>query len=154
MPSKKRLEKKVDCPRCFVTMKQKEKEIFGPNVIIDICPKCKGTWLDGDELRRLLGNKKVSDYLTKQIGTKAHSKLVCPRCGGLMDLEYADDVEVDVCLDCRGVFLDAGEMKDLKKKKDFEGDEDDKAVERWEEMVKGNKNSSLNGFFGKLFGRR
>ena len=154
MPSKKRLEKKTDCPRCFVRMKQREVEIFGPNVVIDICPKCRGTWLDGGELRRLLGNKRVSDYLTKQIGTKSHSKLVCPRCGGLMDLERADEVEVDVCLDCRGVWLDPGELKDLKKKHDFKGDTDDKAVERWEEMVKRDKNSGVNRFFGKLFGRR
>lgn len=150
MPSKKRLQKKIDCPHCFVTMKQKEVEIFGPNVIIDFCPRCEGTWLDGGELKRLVGNKRLSDYLTKEIGTKSSSKLVCPRCSGLMDIEKADDVEVDVCLDCRGVWLDSGELKDLKKKKGFKGDDDDKAVERWEEMVKRDKQSGLNRFFRKI----
>ncbi|MGB2727191.1 MAG: zf-TFIIB domain-containing protein [Halobacteriota archaeon] len=43
------------------------------------------------------------------------SKLVCPRCGGgLMDLEYAEEVEIDVCLVCNGAWLDNGELEGLK----------------------------------------
>ncbi len=38
---------------------------------------------------------------------------MCPNCGGLMDGEDAGDVRVDVCLDCFGVWLDAGELERL-----------------------------------------
>lgn len=145
-------ERKIDCPRCFVKMFRKEVEIFGPNIEIDICPKCNGTWLDYGELGKMVKDKKISNYLTKNIGTKTESKLVCPRCGGLMDIEKAGDIEVDVCLTCRGVFLDEGELDELKlkSKEGFKGDEMEKYVEKWEEMVAKDKNSKLNKFFRRL----
>jgi Zn-finger nucleic acid-binding protein len=30
-------------------MKKEEIDILGPNVIIDVCPKCQGIWLDDKE---------------------------------------------------------------------------------------------------------
>jgi len=137
----------LDCPNCFTPMHVKMLEA----VEIDICPKCAGTWLDPGELKKLIKDKEISDYLTKEIGTKSESKLVCPRCGSLMDIEKAEDVEVDVCLDCKGVFLDAGEMAELKdiSEKGFEPDELAKAEERWEELIKKRKSSKWSRLFGK-----
>ncbi len=133
-------------------MIRKEVEVFGPDIMIDICPKCNGTWLDHGELRKLLKDRKLTDYLTKEIGTQSKSELVCPRCGGLMDIEKADDVEVDVCLTCNGVWLDGGELEGLKSKskEGFEGDELEKAVERWEESVKKGRGSVFNRFMKKI----
>ena len=130
-------------------MAQHKVKTFGPAVTIDICPKCEGVWLDTGELKKLIHNKKLTDYLTKDIGTQSKSKLVCPRCGGLMDLEFADDIEVDVCLTCNGVWLDAGELHELKEKskKGFKGDDLEKAVERWEENVKNSRGSFLKRLF-------
>ncbi len=147
---KKFLEKKIECPRCYVPLKRKEVDVFGPNVFIDLCPKCHGLWLDRGELEKLVKDKKLSDYLTKDLGTQSKSKLVCPRCGGLMDIESADEVEVDVCLTCHGVWLDRGELDELKRKsKDgFKGDDMEKAVERWEEYAK----KSRKSFFKRLMG--
>ena len=146
------MAKEIDCPRCYFRTLRREVEVFGPNILIDICPKCEGVWLDAGELQKMLKDKKLSDYLTKKIGTKSESKLICPRCGGLMDIERAGDVEVDVCLTCNGVWLDSGELDDLKAKSraGFEGDEVEKAEERWEEMVKKNRNSRMNRFFRRL----
>jgi len=31
-----------------------------------------------------------------------------------MDFEYAEDVEIDVCLNCQGAGLDGGELERLK----------------------------------------
>ena len=39
----------VQCPRCQVTMREREQG----NVIIDICPQCRGVWLDPGELEKL-----------------------------------------------------------------------------------------------------
>ncbi len=91
------LARAIDCPRCNTVSERKEIEVFGPNIFIDLCPKCGGIWLDDGELKKLLKDKKLSDYLTKDIGIQSKSKLICPRCGGLMDIEHADDIDVDVC---------------------------------------------------------
>ena len=140
----------IECPRCNVKAVRREVEIFGPNIFIDLCPRCEGLWLDKGELGKLLKDKNLTDYLTKNIGTQSKSKLVCPRCGGLMDLESAEDVEVDVCLTCNGVWLDKGELDELKtkSKKGFRGDGVDKAVERWEEDVKRSRGSFLKRLLG------
>ena len=143
---------KIECPRCWVEMKIVEEEIFGPNIDIDICPKCNGIWLDRGELKKLIKDKEVTDYLTKNIGLKTRSPLICPRCRNLMDLEKAEDVEVDVCLNCRGVWLDAKELQGLKEVPEggFDADEQAKIEERWEEYIHGSKNSSLKKFLDRL----
>ena len=48
---------------------------------------------------------------------KAHY-MKCPKCGG--DLEETDyhHVKVDVCPDCRGMWLDAGEVQMIRQVKD------------------------------------
>jgi Zn-finger nucleic acid-binding protein len=150
---KEMLSQKIDCPRCHIEATQRKVEVFGPDIMIDICPKCKGVWLDHGELKKMIKDKKLSDYLTKNIGTQSKSKLVCPRCGGLMDIETADDVEVDVCINCNGVWLDRGELDDLKTKakSGFEGDDVDKAVERWEDYVL-KKRQNKSSFLRRLFG--
>ncbi len=144
------MNREIDCPKDWVKMEQKEVKVIGPNVTIDECPKCHGIFLDSGELKKLIKDKKLSDYLTKDIGTQSKSQLVCPRCGGLMDIEKADEIEVDVCLSCGGVWLDAGELQDLrdKSKEGFEGDFIEKTEERWEESQKGG--SVLDRFFRKL----
>lgn len=144
--------RKIVCPRCNIDSERKEIEIFGPNIYIDICPHCGGIWLDDGELKKLLKDKKLSDHLTKDIGVQSRSPLICPRCGGLMDIEHADDIEVDVCLTCNGVWLDKGELQELKAKSDrgFEGDDLDKAEEKWEEMVKKDRGSRFNRFLRKI----
>jgi len=145
-------ESKYECHKCWVEMKKEEVETFGPNIIIDVCPKCNGIWLDKGELGKLLKDKNLSNYLTKHIGTKSRSPMICPRCGNTMDIEKADDVEVDVCLTCGGVWLDSGELEELKakSKEGFEGDELAKMEERDEERRYKARNSLLNKLLGKI----
>ena len=152
MQSKKQKDKILDCPRCWVAMKKEEVEVLGPNVIIDRCPTCMGIWFDNKELKKILGNRKLAHFLTRHIGTQSKSKLVCPRCGGLMDLEYAEDVEIDVCLVCHGAWLDHSELERLKEKSDagYTGDKEAKAVEEGEELMAKQRRRALNSFFGRL----
>jgi Zn-finger nucleic acid-binding protein len=146
------MEKTRECPRCWVEMKKEVVEVLGPNVIIDVCPQCQGIWFDDNELKKVLGDRKLANYLTKHIGTQSKSKLVCPRCGGLMDLEYAQDVEIDVCLDCHGAWLDYGELERLKEKSEagYTGDKEQKAEDEWEEMMAKRRKRGLNSLFGRL----
>ena len=39
----------MDCPRCKTVMEQRTRE----DVEIDVCPKCGGVWLDGDEIEKV-----------------------------------------------------------------------------------------------------
>ena len=151
MQSKKEKDKTLQCPRCWVAMEKEEVEVRGPNVIIDVCPKCHGVWFDNNELKKILGDRKLANFLTKHIGTQSKSKLVCPRCGWLMDLEYAEEVEIDVCLNCNGAWLDLGELESLKEKSDAgTGDKGVKAVEEWEDMMAKRRSKGLNSLFGRL----
>ena len=145
-------ERKYECHKCWVEMNKEEIDVFGPNIIIDVCPKCHGIWLDKGELQKILKDRKLADYLTKHIGTKSKSPMVCPRCGMTMDLEKAEDVEVDVCLSCGGVWLDAGELETLKQKTEdgYELDMVAKGAELNEEQRFKLRNSKLHKFFNKL----
>ena len=62
---------------------------------------------------------------------KAHF-MKCPKCGGdLKEVEH-HHVKVDQCTDCKGVWLDAGEI----------------------ELLEHAQDSGVTKFFGSMFGRR
>mgnify|MGYP006131629315 CR=1 FL=1 len=42
----------VQCPKCDQAMERREHG-FCSQVMIDVCPKCRGTWLDGGEIASL-----------------------------------------------------------------------------------------------------
>lgn len=145
-------EKKYECHKCWVEMDKKEIDVFGPNILIDVCPKCKGVWLDKGELQKLLKDRKLSNFLTKHIGTKSKSPMVCPRCGNTMDIESVEDIDVDVCLLCGGVWLDEGELEELEKisKEGYELDMESKQKELEEEKKFKKKHSKLYRFLNKI----
>lgn len=135
MSIKKALDNRAkDCPRCWVPMVKERLPVFGPDIEVDRCPECGGVWFDPGELSRAVG-RRLGGYLTKSVGVKSESQLVCPRCGGLMDLERVADVEVDVCIECGGAWLDAGELERLRDiaSQKFKGDILEKVAERYEE---------------------
>lgn len=37
-------------------------------------------------------------------------EIVCPMCGTYMDVQHRHGVEIDLCPQCRGVWLDRGEL--------------------------------------------
>ena len=54
------------------------------------------------------------DKEREQNERKAHF-MKCPKCGADMKEEEHGPVKVDICPECRGMFLDAGEMELLSK---------------------------------------
>ena len=83
------------------------------DVTVDACPKCHGIFLDKNELKKLTGDSDLNKYLRDMVGYDVDSQLICPSCGGLMDMERVRGVEVEVCLTCFGLWLDAGELDAL-----------------------------------------
>ena len=88
----------MNCPMC--TSEMLTRDLRG--VEIDICPKCKGVWLDEGELNGICG-------LDPQVGRI----LDCPKCGGEMQVKVTKGVEIDLCPGCRSIYLDAGELEKL-----------------------------------------
>ena len=102
-----------ECPRDWTVLSKEMRNSFLRKIEVDVCPKCGGLFLDKKEVQELTGSHALHELLTKYLGLDASSQLVCPNCGGLMEIMDAGHVRVDVCLDCKGVWLDAGELERL-----------------------------------------
>lgn len=92
-------------------------------VTADRCPRCKGLWLDGLELQRVLAIKGAAKGLDPSQPaprtaprTARPRHLRCPRDGEpLTPTPHTAQSHVvfDSCPACRGTFFDAGEIADL-----------------------------------------
>jgi len=103
------------CPACQTVM---QRENFGI-AFVDVCGDgCRGIWFDGGELARLDHERKGAGPALREALKAAATEAVerpirCPRCDVEMDTlayELHQEVEIDSCPDCAGVFLDAGEL--------------------------------------------
>jgi Zn-finger nucleic acid-binding protein len=97
-----------------------EKVRVGP-VVIDRCHSCGAMWFDAAELRKVLAEPGAPGEV--DIGADpdapqgfAVGALRCPRdnqpLARVPDNAQAH-IQVDLCRGCRGVLLDAGELKDI-----------------------------------------
>ena len=109
------------CPKDHDTMET----ITVEDITIDRCPTCGGMWFDLGELRQLLeaDGLEKEDLLRKD---KAHAHvdvhrriaICCPRDGfAMMQIHDATQrhIEYELCMQCGGIFLDSGELRDLDK---------------------------------------
>lgn len=100
----------MDCPKCKHSMREFEHN----GITLDYCKQCGGVWFDEGE---------VADYflLAKDIPSEAKIEYDyndkgprCPHDGiPLTKMNYIDDLELDFCIGCKGIFFDKGEVKKL-----------------------------------------
>jgi len=91
------------------------------NVTVDRCTGCKGIWFDANEQKQLK-EKKGSESIDSgdiAMGKKMDkiTDIECPRCHNKMIRMVDVDqhhIDYEACTTCYGIFLDAGEFKDLK----------------------------------------
>ena len=116
----------MQCPHDGSPLKPKTYEA---DVQVDLCDKCGGMWLQKGELERIqatiendyraeLGGMPHSTRAAYEMarGRMEHDDLTCPECEGqLIQKEHGmcSQVWVDVCIQCGGVWLDEGELKEL-----------------------------------------
>tara|TARA_B100001142_G_C13982128_1_gene519237 strand:- start:88 stop:411 length:324 start_codon:yes stop_codon:yes gene_type:complete len=107
--------------------------------------------LDKGELLKLTSNRPLHNITTKYLGVDSDSKLLCPGCGSIMDMESVGGIEIDVCLQCNGVWLDSDELERLKvlDSKDIEK----LSPEKLAELYDANKAVPTSGILSWLFGR-
>ena len=101
----------MDCPNCR-TGTLGEYRVKGTGVKVDVCAQCRGIWFDGGELD---GSVAVAAKELRVPSGAASTRRVCPRCNEpLYASKYPQTlVIVDMCKQCNGLWLDAGELTEL-----------------------------------------
>lgn len=118
-------EKKVRCPKCGMELL----EFTFQGIRIDQCAQCEGVWLDPGELTRIVRARHDHplslELAEKQAWAEERLRalepeeaerlrqlhhLRCPRCEGLLEEIPYRDLQIDRCAQCRGIWLDAGEL--------------------------------------------
>ena len=109
----------MDCPKCSSDMQPVE---YGTEIKVSRCSGCAGLFCDRRMLELMRGEWLVDSVLdTGSAAEGARNNQIedipCPGCGTTMarlsDKEQSQ-VILDACPNCDGVFLDAGELSDLK----------------------------------------
>lgn len=107
----------MNCPKCNAIMEK----VTYQGITVDRCTDCKGIWFDmleREALEKLKGSEVIDDGDAK-VGKQFNEmgKIACPKCHVEM-LRMVDNRQPHIwfegCPTCYGVFLDAGEFRDLK----------------------------------------
>jgi len=117
----------MKCPACFNVLTPQP--VGG--VTVDICEGgCGGVWLDAFELQRLEGKEESQTEYLLQIArdptlvVDMARKRECPRCSSVkLKRRFFSPrrrVEIDECPGCGGVWLDAGELEEIRKEMEEE----------------------------------
>ncbi len=99
------------CPQCRTSVLA-EKTLSDQQTRIDVCPTCRGAWFDARELASVLS---VAVDSLELPADAIRTSRICPKCGvPLSQIDYPETkIEVDVCGQCAGIWLDCGEFRDL-----------------------------------------
>ncbi|MEH6587356.1 MAG: zf-TFIIB domain-containing protein [Halioglobus sp.] len=113
------MDTQMKCPKCGCAM---EAIKYNADIEVQRCIGCVGLYSDLASLGLMRDDTlvdKILDTGSKSVGAR-HNDMQdtqCPRCCTIMErLEDSEKARVilDVCHSCDGVFLDAGELTDLK----------------------------------------
>ena len=101
------------CPRDNHQLNRKISErVFG-----DGCNECDGIFLPGKKIQAYQYNiEKQLLENTVQPDSSHDSKLLCPDCNTNMNVTFVDNIEIDICKKCLGVWFDKSEAQTIIKK--------------------------------------
>jgi len=113
----------MQCPNCSLAC---ESETYH-EIVIQVCPKCKGVWLDKQEMAKVAQNKQKAfranevEAINRLCGASAvpheidSRSISCPQCGQsamkTFNYKYSSGVTVDRCPAGCGFWLDADEVE-------------------------------------------
>ncbi len=109
----------MQCPKCDQPMSAVTHE----QITVDRCIDCGGIWFDATEREALLatrGGVRAVDTGDSAVGQQMNNldRITCPHCTTQM-IRMVDndrpDIRFEQCAACGGSFLDAGELRDLKR---------------------------------------
>lgn len=97
----------ISCPAC-----REEMAVVNLNGLeLDECRFCDGLWLDRDEPERLSRLDVLSKGMLQPIAFDDSRRVVsraeqcCPRCHGAFEQHRLRGLTLDVCPECRGLWL-------------------------------------------------
>jgi len=108
----------MKCPACANEMATQN---FGVNV--EVCDNCKGMWFEQGELRMMdennegLGAALEAALRSPRANLGQRGDLTCPKCGISMHqhrYKRNEQVNIDECYKCGGMFLDSGELTEIR----------------------------------------
>ena len=144
----------MNCPRCGNAELRVEDY---RDIEVDRCPQCQGMWLDYGELDQLEDEVlDVDEIKGKLVYGAVKGELPCPKCGKAMtSFRYrANNLELDLCEQGHGTWLDAGEEKrvlELMEQRIKDLDRKAKAEGEWGAFLKGLRSPSFAGKVKRLF---
>ena len=102
----------MNCPKCQSTTHEMTIE----GVDLDFCPSCKGMWFDKDEMAFMAELPDDVPNISEVQKDARKTDYDCPRCGiKLEEMKFAQvqDLLIDRCPQCKGIWLDEGELPKL-----------------------------------------
>jgi len=104
----------MNCPRCSTELDARS----SAGITAAICARCAGAWLRGEDLERAIRLVAAEQGIVLKTlalleGPARPTTLACPECATALETLTMRGVEVERCVACRGVFLDAGEGRTL-----------------------------------------
>ena len=109
----------MECPKCSKPLETIE---FGASIRVMRCTGCSGLFCKWQTLQQLRDEWLADTVLDKGSAVMGamHNEMQdirCPECGTTMDRvkdQQQKHITLDSCANCDGVFLDAGELTDMK----------------------------------------
>ena len=112
----------MKCPRCKIQLEEKTIREYSYQIEVDECGNCGGIWFDESELQKIENVREAVMWENRKLPKRRDQLkgLVCPKCkdGRLMKkAEHPRDEKVilDYCENCRGIWLDKGELEAIQK---------------------------------------
>jgi Zn-finger nucleic acid-binding protein len=103
------------CPRDNIQLNRKISErVFG-----DCCQQCEGIFLSGKGIQLFEQDiiKQLRDHSDEK-QPASETNLNCPNCNTSMNVTHVDEIEIDICSSCLGVWFDKSEARAIIKKYD------------------------------------
>ncbi len=88
-----------------------------------ICNECSGVWLTREALEpRSIDPSALPEQSRRprEPSRRARRARVCPECAQALQSERIEGVEIDRCVHCSGVWLDAGEYDAVRQRIEFQ----------------------------------
>ena len=139
----------MKCPACSNELQ----EMTVADVTVDVCKGgCGGIWFDNFELKKFdepheaMGEALLEIERDPNVAVQNQDKLKCPKCDNIVMMRHffsvKKKVQMDECPGCAGIWLDAGELGQIRNMFQTE-EEKHKAAEEYFDDVFGDKLAAM-----------
>ena len=90
---------------------------FDPGVTVEVCPDCRGMWLDHGELKEMV-SKRISERTNpRALLGASRTGYICPDCDRpIFGRPFIPNSSIWIhqCSQCAGMFVEAGDLRRMK----------------------------------------